>query len=165
MRMLRHMMGRLRHWYSSRLGMIRHGYVPTLVIVCSCMGIAPAWGCSGMGIAPAWILLWYGCCSGLGMLWHGSCSGLGMLWHGYALTQIGYMTKNRIYGCDSLHTTRETIKIKLLNFFENFWGPKLKIWFIEILPIVERNILTKFGEDPLKTVGGVSSRSAKTLKN
>ena len=88
-----------------------------------------------------------------------------MLWHGYALTQIGYMTKNRIYGCDSLHTTRETIKIKLLNFFENFWGPKLKIWFIEILPIVERNILTKFGEDPLKTVGGVSSRSAKNRKN
>ena len=147
-------------WVCPNIGnsMLLHGY-------CSGMGLLWNGYCSGMNIAQAWVLLWYGCCSGLGMLWHGSCSGLGMLWHGYALTEIRYMTKNRIYGCDSLHTTRETIKIKLLNFFENFWGPKLKIWFIEILPIVERNILTKFGEDPLKTVGGVSSRSAKNRTN
>ena len=145
--------------------MIRHGYVPTLVIVCSCMGIALEWVllrheyCSGMGIALVRMLLR-----------PGYALARVLLRSRYALAWVCSDTnwihdKKRIYGCDSLHTTRETIKIKLLNFFENFWGPKLKIWFIEILPIVERNILTKFGEDPLKTVGGVSSRSAKTLKN
>ena len=106
-------------------------------------GRAPVWVCSGMGIAPAWL-----------------CSGMGLLQH-------KYMAK-WIHGCDSLNTTRETIKIELYKFLEKFWGPKLKIRSIisiEILPIGERNILTKFGEDPLKTVGGVSSRSAKTLKN
>ena len=112
-----------------------------------------------MGFAPVWVLLR-----------PGYALARVLLRSRYALAWVCSDTnwihdKNRIHGCDSLHTTRETIKIKLLNFFENFWGPKLKIWFIEILPIVERNILTKFGEDPLKTVGGVSSRSAKTLKN
>ena len=129
-----------------------------------------------MGIALEWVLLRHEYCSGMGiaLVWvllrPGYALARVLLRSRYALAWVCSDTnwihdKKRIYGCDSLHTTRETIKIKLLNFFENFWGPKLKIWFIEILPIVERNILTKFGEDPLKTVGGVSSRSAKTLKN